>query len=255
MPTEIRYTTPWKVAAGVLLWGALIGLLGYYGVTRSYDDYQFSHHAAPTTGSFLSKHYTVSHGRHGTSYTYYVEYTYVVGNVNGYCQQSVLYGTYCYLGSDKGVPLMYLPDNPGRVRLNLLNEERQIHNVTWTVSIMAGIFLLLGGIAFSLTFRANAIYQRLLREGQLCRAVVTDVTCTYVGKSRTPKYRLELRYRDQLGNELSGQSAFLPQEEEGRWHEGKQIDLRYDRNKPRWFILDFNPRWELTPEFLGSRST
>jgi len=165
-----------------------------------------------------------------------------VVNVQGFCDQTVLPNTYSYLGSDRPVPLMYLPENPAKVRINLTNEERVIHLHTWSICLLAGLFLVLGIFVFTKTYRANAIYQRLLREGQYCRATVTDVGCDYVGKARTPKFYLKLKYRDMTGNEFDGRSVYLPREQEGLWREGNAIDLRYDREKPRWFMIDLNSR-------------
>ena len=241
MAREIVYTAPWKVALILIFWALITGTLAYLGVTRSYDDYQFSHHAVPITGTLVQKYYTVSHGKHGPSYTYHVSYNYSVGDLRGFCDQTVLPGTYSYLGSDRAVPVMYLPDNPAKVRVNLAVEEREIHLHTWGICFIAGLFLVAGAFGFTMTFRANAIYQRLLREGLPCRATVTDVGCDYVGKARTPKFYLKFQYRDSQGNELSGRSVYLRQEEEGRWREGDAIDVRYDRSKPRRFMIDWSP--------------
>jgi hypothetical protein len=252
---EIRYTAPWKLALAIIFWALITGALLYLAVTRSYDDYRFSHHAVTTAGTLVQKYFTVSHGKGGPTYTYHVSYNYVVGNVQGFCDQAVLPNTYTYINSGSPVPLMYLPDDAGKVRINLLNEERTIHLHTWGVCFIAGLFLVAGVAGFTSTFRANAIYQRLLREGQLCRATVTDVACDYVGKTRTPKYYLKLQYRDTMGAELAGRSVYLPREEEGRWRKGNTLDLRYDRQKPRRFIIDLNSDRRDTPGADGNPSS
>ncbi len=242
MATEIRYTQPWKVALVLMVWALITGTIVYLSATRLYDDYQFSHHAVATTGKLVQKYYTVTQGKHGPNYTYHVSYNYTANYVTGFCDESVLPNTYAYLGTDRPVPVMYLPWNPAKVRVNLVNEERQIHFHTWGVCAIGGLFLLVGAIGFTLTFRANSIYQRLLFQGQLCRAKVTDVGCDYVGKSRTPRFYLKLLYGDMRGNELAGRSQYLAREQEGRWREGDSLDLRYDREKPKWFMIDLGTR-------------
>jgi hypothetical protein len=239
---EIRYTSPWVLGVLLLLWAVVTGTLVYLGVTRSYDDYEFMTHAATTTGTLARKYYTISHDKHGESYTYHVAYNYTVGSVRGYCDQTVLPGTYRYLGSDRPVPLMYLPWDPSDVRVNLVLEERKIHINTVGICVIGSLFLLFGGWGLIAAFRTNALYQRLQREGQICRAMVTDVPFDLVGKGRVQKFYLKLLYRDMMGNELTGRSTYLPRDQEGLWREGNSIEMRYDRANPRRFSLDFTTR-------------
>jgi len=80
-------------------------------------------------------------------------------NVHGFCDQEVQYGTWCYLNANGPIPLLYLPEAPQDVRINLLVEDRQIRLHTAGIGIVAGLFLVVGLVGFILTFRNNAIYR------------------------------------------------------------------------------------------------
>ena len=234
----IQYQSPWLM---LVIWILVTGGLLYWAGIRAYDDYLFSDHAATTTGTVVQKYITESHGRHGTTYHRHISFNYRAGNVEGFCEMEVQYGTYYYLQTNGPIPVMYLPESPQKVRVNLLAEDRSIRRTTYFLEGLGALFLIGGIVAFALTFRSNTIYQRLWREGEACRGTVSDVPFDYVGKGRVQKFYLKFQFRDNAGNDICGRSWYLPREQEGRWREGDSIDVRYDRQKPRWFTIDLNP--------------
>jgi hypothetical protein len=247
MAREIRYTAAWKLTLGFFIWAAITGTFLYLSGKELHEDYLFTHHAIPVTGKVVQKHYTVSHGRHGASYTYHVSYNYEAGNVQGFCQQTVQYGTYQYLSEGGPIPVMYLPDNPAKVRVNLVAEERAKHFDTGILCTVAGIFLFGGGFIITRIWLTNEAWQRLRREGIPTRGVVNTIGTDYVGKARTPKSFLQFEYRDSLGSTLAGKSLYLNGEQLQRWRPGDSIEVTYDRNKPRTFTIDLNSGRRDTP--------
>jgi hypothetical protein len=254
MAKEIRYTAPWKLALGFILWAAISGGFTYFSVKELYEDHQFTYHAVAVTGKVVQKHFTVSHGKH-TTYTYHVAYNYKAGSVDGFCQQTVLRGTYYMLNEGSSIPVMYLPDDPAKVRVNLATEEHSKHVDTGVLCTVAGIFLLGGGLIITRISLTNAACQRLRREGIVTRGVVTYIGTDYVGKARTPKSYLDFEYRDSLGSTLTGRSLYLTGDQLSRWQEGDSIEVTYDRNKPRTFTIDLNSGRRDRPDVGGSPSS
>ena len=255
MAKEIRYTAPWKLALGFIIWAAISGAFTYFSAKALYEDHLFTHHAIPVTGKVVQKHYTVSHGRHGTSYTYYVSYNYKAGNVDGFCQQSILRGTYYYLSEGGPIPVMYLPGDPAKVRVNLVPEEHAKHVDTGILCTVAGIFLLGGSFVITRICLTNAAWQRLRREGIVTRGTVTNIGVDYVGKARTPRSFLVFEYRNTLGSTLTGKSLYLNDAQCLRWQTGDTIEITFDRDRPKTFTIDLNSGRRDTPDAGGNPSS
>ena len=254
MAKEIRYTAPWKLALGFIIWAVITGGFAYFSVKELYEDHLFTHHAVPVMGKVVQKWYTVSHGKH-TTYTYHVSYNYVAGNVDGFCRQTVLRGTYYMLNPGGSIPVMYLPGDPAKVRVNLMTEEHSKHVDTGILCTVAGIFLFGGGFIITRISLTNAAWQRLRREGIVTRGVVTNIGTDYVGKARTPKSYLDFEYRDSLGSTLTGRSLYLTGDQLLLWQTGDSIEVTYDRNKPKTFTIDLYSGRRDTPDVGGSPSS
>ena len=222
----------------LVLWTLVTGGLIYWAANRAYDDYRFSNHAATTTGIVQQKYLTQTHGRSGTTTHHHLSFTYRAGNVVGYCDEEVQYGTYYYLKTGGDIPVMYLPEAPEKVRINLLAEDREIRRKTYCLEGFSVVIFLFGAIAFPMTFRSNAIYERLWREGLTTMGTVQDVPFDLVGKGRVKKFFLKFQFRDNNGNDILGRSWYLTASQEGRWQEGDEIAVHFDRRKPWLFTVD-----------------
>jgi hypothetical protein len=246
MAREIRYTAPWKLGLGFIIWAAISGTFLYFSGKELYEDYCFTHHAVPVTGKVAQKYYTVSHGKH-TTYTYHVSYNYEAGNVDGFCQQTIQGATYGYLREGGPIPVMYLPESPAKVRVNLAVEERMKHVDTGILCTVAGLFFFGGGFLVTRVSLTNAACQRLQRGGIVTRGTVTNIGIDYIGKARTPKSFLVFEYRNTLGSTLTGKSLYLTDAQRVRWQTGDTLEITFDRDRPNTFTIDLDSGRRDTP--------
>jgi hypothetical protein len=256
MAREIRYTPRWQIAFGFVLWAVLTGGFAYFSAEHLYEDYCFTHHAVPVTGTVVQKYYTVSHGgKGGTSYAYHLSYNYTAGNLRGFCEQTVLYATYCTFAEGGTLPVMYLPENPAKVRLNLLNEEHAIHTETGILCAVTGFFFFGGALILWRVCTTNATCLRLQQTGLVTQGVVTNIGIDYVGKARTPRSYLQIEYRDGTGATLQGKSLYLTKEQESQWRPGDGLQVLYDRGRPQCFMIDLNSDRRDRPGAAGNPSS
>jgi hypothetical protein len=237
-PRALCYYNPWW---GLVLWILLLALLGDLTEMRISEDYRFTHYAIPTTGTVMGKHITTSHHRRGgTSHSYHLSVGYQVGADGDSDDLSVTYDTYSAFQPGGAIPLMYLPTDPDMVRVNLQVEEDSIHRGTFVLEFITGVVLVGGGVIIGLLFRNNAIYRRVLDGGLVVEGRVRAVNFDYVGKARVQKFYLRIEYREAGGQLICGQSQYLTPAQEGRWQEGDAIEVRYDRMKPKCFVVDLD---------------
>src|ERR1700678_3600229 len=97
----------WMAAA----FAALGTLFFCIGLHTAYRNWQFSGPVVRVIGNVTGRHITVSHGRHGSSTSFYVEYSYFDPQGNWFTSNaSVVSSTYYRLTVPGSVPIKYLPE-------------------------------------------------------------------------------------------------------------------------------------------------
>ena len=225
MLLAVPYT---RLGFGVTVWAFLslifLGALGWV----LYQNYLFAFDAKPAEAKVMRMFYRTSHGRHGTSYTPYLDYQYTAGPYVFEAVSSVSGTTYASEHIGQRMPVLYVKSHLNDNRIEM---PQEILNVKMaTVGLIAlNLFVVLGG-AFLIRYhiRQNRLCRWLQASGLQTRGVVSSVNYDLVGKGQTRKYYLNFDFRDSLGRTVSGRTWYLPTNMESGWNEGSQILVYFD---------------------------
>lgn len=206
------------------------------GAHTFYRNCQFSGAVLRVTGTVLKRYTTTSHGRHGSSTTYHLKYSFQKVGWGGeyHSEDSVQSQTYYSLKEHAPVPIKYLPLDPAVSRIDLPIEDRNHEFSAWLFMGIGGLF---GGLGWYFFYYLEKLilYRRWLRRNGVRRIGTVDrieVDTNIEVNHRNPRY-LVYTYTDATGQTHQDSSQALPLKQEELWKTGDPIDVFYD---PR----DFN---------------
>jgi hypothetical protein len=237
MIRAVPYTSLWF---GVILWTLLTGALLIYTSWWLYQDFLFAYHSKSTVGIVERKFMKVGQGKHGPTYTPWLDYRYQTERMATECDSSVQSATYSGISPGNSIPILYLPEEFTNNRINLPAENRHVLLITW--GLVAGSLVVSVGGAFILRYyvQQNKINRYLLASGLSCQGTVTEIKYDLVGKARTKRYYLTFTFRDNQGGERTGRSWYLKRGDENMWREGSSIHVYFDPGNSKSFTVDLN---------------
>ena len=237
MKPAVPYTSLWF---GILIWVLVTGGVLTGTSCLLYQDYLFAYDSQSLFGTVERKFYQVSHGRHGTTYTPYLDYRYEVDHMIVEAKTSVRSATYSSVSVGGSLPLLYVKDEVADNRIDLPAENERIHLLSYGLAALS-LFLLVSGI-FVIRYhvRRNKLNRYLLARGLSCQGTVTSMNYDLVGKAQVRKYYLKFAFRDNQGRELTGKTWYLTSDQEGLWQENRPITVYFDPNNSGNFTVDLN---------------
>ncbi len=239
MIRAVPYTSLWL---GTLLWVVVSGIVLYASGYQLHENYLFAHHSAPVTATVERRYTTISHGRHGSTTNYHLQYHYQVGNVIADARTTVNRATYVTVGNGSSLPILYITTNISHNRVNTPAEDS---DRTRTLEITLGltaIDLIVGTCVMIYYVRRNRLNRELLARGVPCAGVVTRVDFDLVGKTRTARYYLIFSFRDQQGGEQTGRTWYLKPGDEMHWREQMPVSVFCDSRDAKKFTVDLTRR-------------
>jgi len=223
-------TAPPSFAIMAAFFAAMGTIFFVVGAHEFYRNLQFSWPVIRVTGTVTERYTTVSHGRHGSSTTYHLDYRFNdTGGKTWDCNDSVASQTYYDLSEQGPVPIKYLPNYPDISRVDLPIEDRNHEIMAWMFMALGGAFGGFGWYAF-IGLERLIFYRRWLRRcGVRCmgRVDAVEVNTSITINNRNPRY-LNYSYTDSTGQKHQDSSQGLSQKQEELWHEGDAIDVYYD---------------------------
>ena len=235
MIRAIPYTSLW---AGSLLWAVLSGALFIATGWQLHENYLFAHHSAAATATVGNRYTTISHGRHGDSTNYHLQYHYQVGDVTAGVNTTVDYATYAAVRIGSPLPVLYIIENIGHNRINMPAENNDRARALYITLSLTALDLIIGTWMTTYYVRRNRLYRELFARGVQCQGLVTDVNFDLVGKARTQRYYFIFTFRDQQGSELTGRTWYLRPGDELLWREQMPVSVFYDSRDARKFTVD-----------------
>ncbi len=179
-----------------------------------------------------------SHSRRSSSVpTYNVTFRFVTpsGLITGNAEVNV--DVWENLVEREPIQVTYLPDDPQHYRI-----EGQSSGWVLPIifSVLGGVFTFVGGFLFFRGLGRLRTKARLQREGITTTATVSDVQASYIRVNDVNQCAVLYHYQDDRGRSHTGKEYFSP-EEAGRWKQGDQVTIRYDRRRPQHSIWIGNP--------------
>jgi len=205
------------------------------GVHEVYRNFEFGGDVVRVTGTVTGRHISISHGRHGSSTTYHLDYSFKDA-AGAPCSDSasVASQTYYDLSVQDPMPIKYLPGWPTINRVDFPVEDRNHEIGAWMFVALGGAFGGFGWYAF-IGLERLIFYRRWLRRcGVRCVGTVDEIDrdTSVVVNGRCPSY-VNYSYSDSTGRKHQDSSQGLSPKQEELWKRGDTIDVFYD---PR----DFN---------------
>jgi len=213
--------------------GALFLLIGLYlGAHHIYVKQRLDAEGRTVEGMVLTKaiaHSSSTTGsRRSSTPTYKVTFRFTTpgGLVTG--EAEVTSDVWDALVEREPIQVMYVPGAPQYHRV-----EGQAGGWLLPIisSILGGIVTTLGGV---ILIRARSLHynrERLQRDGITTTATVSDVRASYMRVNGVNQCVVLYHYQDDRGRSHQGKEYFSP-EEAGRWKQGDQVTIRYDRRRP-----------------------
>lgn len=228
----------WLWFGGIsLLVGAPFLIIGLYiGVQTNIVNKRLDTEGRTVEGMVLTKTITSKSSgssRHRSSTpTYKVTFRFVTpgGLVNG--EAEMTRDAWDALVEREPIRVTYVPDAPQHHRV-----EGQTSGWILPVifTILGGIFTTMGGFIFFRAWSRLQLGTRLQREGITTTATVSDVQVSYLRINGVNQCVVLYHYQDDRGRSHTGKEYFSP-EEAGRWKQGDQVSIRYDRRRPQHSI-------------------
>lgn len=232
----------WLWFGGIwLLVGAPFLVIGLYiGAQNISVNKRLDAEGKTVEGIVLTKAITSSSSsssRGSSTPTYKVTFKFVTpgGLVTG--DTEVTRETWDTLVEREPIQVMYLPDAPQHHRV-----EGQASGWLLPVifTVMGGIFTSLGGFILLRARNRLQIRERVQRDGITTTATVSDVQASYIRINGVNQCVVLYHYQDDRGRSHTGKEYFSP-EEAGRWKQGDQVTIRYDRRRPQYSFWIGNP--------------
>ncbi len=209
---------------------AALGTLFFVlGVHTFYRNFQFSGPVEHVMGVVTDRHITTSHGRHGSSTTYHVQFRYFDLKGTEYISNvSVVQQTYYRQRVGGNVPVKYLPQFRAINRIDLPGEDDSYRSQAWAFSLFGGLFGGFGWYAF-IGLERLIFYRRWLRKnGVRCAGRVERIESSSVTvNKRTVRY-LVYSYSDPSGQRHEDSSEGLSAAEEAAWSDSQNIEVFCD---------------------------
>jgi hypothetical protein len=242
-PTFMLKHLPSSFAWMAAFFAALGTLFFVLGAHTCYRNWQFAGPVQRTAGTVTDRHFTVSHGRHGSSTSYYVGYRYVdtVG-VEYVCNASVVAQTYYSLSMPGLVPVKYLPEFRAINRIDLPAEDRHYETTAWMFMLMGGAFGGFGWYSF-LGLERLIFYRRWLRKnGIRCAGRVERIETSSVTVNKRKVHYLVYSYVDSAGRRREDSSEGLSAREEALWSDGEPVEVFCDPRDNSRSVAQLNKR-------------
>ena len=214
---------------------AALGTLFFViGADTFYRNCQFAGNVERVNGVVTNRYISVSHGRHGSTTHYHIQYQFRDGEEHQFAvSTTVASSSYYSLSSHGPIPVKYLPHLPTISRIDLPAEDSSYETIAWSFLLLGGFFGGCGWYSF-IELERLIFYRRWLRKSGIRCAGTVDFIETNQKleiNHRNPHYLL-YHYTDSTGKKQQDSSVYLSVKQEGTWNEGDSIDVFYDPRDP-----------------------